>query len=114
MTTIRTVYSQDPNFPATDQHPDAVRYQVGGYWVDAIGGQPSQADLDAFFAPSVSAQAKVQAFLADSGRQQLITLLQNSTPAQIDTWLTNNVTTLAQARTVLGYVIKAIALTVSA
>lgn len=32
------------------------------------------------------------------------------TPAQIDTWLTNNVTNLAQDRTVLSAIIKIIAL----
>jgi hypothetical protein len=37
MTTIRVIYEAEPDFPPTDQHPDAVRYQVGEYWVDAIG-----------------------------------------------------------------------------
>jgi hypothetical protein len=36
----------------------------------------------------------------------LITRAKNATNAQIDTWLTNNVTNLAQARTVLGALIK--------
>jgi hypothetical protein len=52
MSTIRTVYHDaPPPFPATDQHPDAARYQVGSVWVDAIGGAPTEAELDAFVAP---------------------------------------------------------------
>ncbi len=51
MSTIRTVYATEPKFPATDQHPDAVRYRVGEWWVDAIGGEPTQAEVDAFVAP---------------------------------------------------------------
>ena len=34
--TIRT-YSADPQFPATDQHPQATRYRFGETVVDAIG-----------------------------------------------------------------------------
>lgn len=41
MSTIRVIYQVEPNFPATDQHPDAKRYIVGGYVVDAIGGEPA-------------------------------------------------------------------------
>jgi hypothetical protein len=44
---IRTIYASEPPFPATDQHPNAVRYQVGAVWVDAIGGQPTQQEIDA-------------------------------------------------------------------
>lgn len=49
--TIRTVYSEEPTFPATDQHPDAVRYEVAGYWVDAIGGEPTPEEVVAFVTP---------------------------------------------------------------
>lgn len=38
---IRTIYEAEPNFPATDQHPDALRYRVGELWVDAVGGEPT-------------------------------------------------------------------------
>lgn len=57
MTTIRCIYHpQDgkavsPAFPATDQHPDAARYLVGLYYVDAIGGKPTQAEIDAVLNP---------------------------------------------------------------
>jgi hypothetical protein len=49
--TIRCIYSEAPKFPATDQHPDAVRYQVAGYWVDAIGGEPTPEEVDAVVSP---------------------------------------------------------------
>jgi hypothetical protein len=52
MSTIRVVYSQEPSFPATDQHPDAVRYQVDGYFVDAIGGAPSVEEVQAVLSPA--------------------------------------------------------------
>ena len=29
MTTIRVIYEAEPDFPPTDQHPEAVRYQAG-------------------------------------------------------------------------------------
>jgi hypothetical protein len=46
MATIRVIYEAEPDFPATAQHPDAVRYQVGEYWVDAVGGAPTQVEKD--------------------------------------------------------------------
>lgn len=53
MSTIRVIYhEQEPNFPATDNHPDAVRYPIehptrGVLFADAIGGEPSLAEIDA-------------------------------------------------------------------
>jgi len=34
MALIRVIYEAEPDFPV---HPDAVRYQVGDYWIDAHG-----------------------------------------------------------------------------
>lgn len=51
MSTIRTIYEEEPKFPATDQHPDAVRYRVGKHVVDAIGGEPTQEEVDAVLNP---------------------------------------------------------------
>ena len=42
MALIRVIYEAEPDFPA---HPDAVRYQVGDYWIDALGGAPG-AEVD--------------------------------------------------------------------
>lgn len=49
--TIRCIYSEEPGFPATDQHPDAERYKVGVYWVDTMGGKPTQSEIDAVLHP---------------------------------------------------------------
>jgi len=52
MSTIRCIYnSGEPSFPATDQHPDAVRYFVSGHYVDAIGGEPTPAEVSAVLNP---------------------------------------------------------------
>ena len=60
MSTIRVIYEKDPGFPATDQHPAAVRYQVGNRIVDAIGGQPTQAEVDAILNPPARAPEPLQ------------------------------------------------------
>jgi len=48
--TIRVIHEAEPSFPPTDYHPQAVRYQVGEYWVDAVGcdagGSPAAEELD--------------------------------------------------------------------
>ena len=41
---------EEPKFPASVQHPDAVRYRVGNTWVDAIG-EPTQEEVDAVHRP---------------------------------------------------------------
>jgi len=51
MSQIRVIYSTEPIFPATDQHPDAVRYKVGKHIVDAIGGEPTIEEIDAVLNP---------------------------------------------------------------
>lgn len=55
MSTIRVMYSVEPNFPATDQHPDAVRYHITvdgrEWWIDALGGEPSADEVRAVLAP---------------------------------------------------------------
>lgn len=50
---IVAVYQDEPPFPATDQHPQAVRYQVSGYWVDATSGQPTAQQVADYIAPPV-------------------------------------------------------------
>ncbi len=52
------------------------------------------------------AVVRAQTFTALPDRADIIARLQTATPAQIDAWLAANVTTLAQARTVLGALIK--------
>jgi hypothetical protein len=53
MSAIRCIYTEEPKFPASDQHPAAVRYVVGALWVDAVGGAPTQTEIDAILHPSV-------------------------------------------------------------
>lgn len=65
--TIRIVYNEEPKFPAIDQHPDAVRYKVGTQWVDAIGGKPTQGEIDEFLEPAakVSRDEEIATLTAD-------------------------------------------------
>lgn len=57
MTGIRCVYRDaSPDFPATDQHPDAMRYgpiqtEAGIVFVDAIGDAPTLEDIEAVMNP---------------------------------------------------------------
>lgn len=48
---IRVIYTEEPNFPASDNHPDAVRYHINGYFVDSIG-EPTEEEVTAFLTPS--------------------------------------------------------------
>ena len=70
MSAIRCIYLPktdgsfcEPNFLATDQHPDAVRFQFahptkGNLTVDAIGGAPVQAEIDAILSPVIDPQVE--------------------------------------------------------
>lgn len=61
-TTIRVIYQVAPNFPATDQHPAAVRYSVdvdGTTWVvDAVGDAPTPDDVRPFLVAPASPPAE--------------------------------------------------------
>jgi len=59
--------------------------------------------------PPTADQIRVAAIKTDATYTDILARLQTATAAQIDAWLTANVTTLAQARTVLGAVIKYLA-----
>lgn len=65
MSTIRCIYSEEPNFPATDNHPDAVRYVINGAWIDAIDGEPTQEEVDAVLNTPIVKQLTIDA-LADA------------------------------------------------
>lgn len=83
-------------------------------WLDGAQTRPTDAEISAEVTRLASVQtaenARTAAIRADAGRADMLARLQSATPAQIDTWLTNNVTNLAQARTVLGTILKLIAL----
>lgn len=58
-------YQKKPNFPATDQHPDAKRYMVAGYVVDAVGGEPTEAEVEAHLNPPIDyRQLRLEAYRA--------------------------------------------------
>lgn len=68
MIQIRCLYEKEPKFPATDQHPDAERFAIsfGSFaWCDAVGGEPTQAELEAAVnaPPSVKTTAEKLAAL---------------------------------------------------
>lgn len=50
---IAVHFGAQPAFTPEENHPDAERYQFGDNWVDAIGGRPTQAEIDAVTAPGV-------------------------------------------------------------
>lgn len=69
---IRTVYSAEPKFPATDQHPDAVRYHFGDVWVDAVGSI-TEADYVAWDLAGAKASAAVEISELAEARRSAIT-----------------------------------------
>ena len=76
MSTIRTVYADEPKFPATDQHPSAVRYQVSGKFVDAVGGAPTSDEVSSFLSPVSANKTLIDKAKADTiTHEELVTLL---------------------------------------
>ncbi len=75
----------------------------------------AQAAMQAFdpVAQQSADNSRITGLQGDTNYQALIAQIQASTVAQIDTWITNNVTTLAQARTVLAAVIKLLAISIA-
>lgn len=73
MSAIRCIYHpnqdgsrRDPGFPATDQHPQAVRYAFdhpvrGALNVDAVGGAPVLSEIDAILTPPPPSTADMEA-----------------------------------------------------
>ena len=92
---IRCVYSADPGFPATDQHPDCVRAVIGVHVVDYIGTLPTQAEVDLFINPPPTQDQQD----AEAARQYAkLAALRGMTPAQVGNWVDGNVTNLATAQ----------------
>lgn len=60
--------------------------------------------------PPSDEEIRLSSFTDDTSRKDLIARLNTASASQIDAWLTSNVTNLAQARTVLGAIIKALAM----
>ena len=51
---IAVHFGAAPAFTAQENHPDADRFQFGANWVDAIGGRPTQEEVDAVTKPTFS------------------------------------------------------------
>ena len=49
---VAIYHNNPPSFPATDQNPFAQRIKIGARWVDYVGAQPVQADIDAHLSPT--------------------------------------------------------------
>lgn len=77
-------------------------------WQDKVQAPPSQAEIDAIM--TNGPDQRRAALRADAGVQDLITRLQSASVAQIDAWITANVTTLPQARTLLATIVKLLAI----
>lgn len=91
MSQIKCVYEKEPRLPPTDQHPLAERFKIGNRWVDAVGGQPTQAEVDAAINPPADPRKALDDAEADQARvhAQTITFL-NMTPAELDAWCDQN------------------------
>lgn len=80
------VYTAEPTFPATDQHPSAVRYKVGKFWVDAIGGEPTPDEVVAIMSPPQRRQISKSVILSRITDQQLDAALAAMTNRQKERW----------------------------
>jgi len=104
MSMIRAAYEKEPSFPATDQHPDAVRYVISGggkfTCADVINGPPMQAEVDAFLGLDAAGLAKQQRFATDNAERDAcafdsaIMALVNQTKAEWIAWAGTNFPTL--------------------
>jgi len=131
VSTILAVYTQLPKFPATDQDPAAQRFQFGSLWFDVLNGPLVQAEADVWNAASAAAAAiqaaqpaRIDSFVTDGVRAELVALLKTGTPLEIETYVRGKinadaVTNLATAitfakrtETALVQVAKAISLIV--
>jgi hypothetical protein len=111
MSTIRCIYHNGPpNFPATDQHPDAVRYTVGPYVVDAVG-EPTLAEVEVALgldAASLAEAARKSSIESAIASDTTVASLKAMTNAEFDTWWAANVTNAAQAINVLKRVTRVV------
>jgi hypothetical protein len=112
MSQIHCLYEVEPTFPATDQHPDAARFAVSAgifRFCDAVGGEPTQAELDAHLgvdAAGLALKARRDqdgAEVGDCAVDPQVLPLINQTKAEWIAWAESNFPTLTAAeRTRLG------------
>lgn len=93
---------RNPGFPATDQHPQAVRYAfdhptLGALNVDAIGAAPTLAEVNAVQGLDPAGQAVAQRVAADvvdlgtCSQDPNVTAFLNMSPAELDAWVDANI-----------------------
>lgn len=70
---IRAIYAAEPRFPATDQHPEAQRYQFGDVWVDCVGGPLTQAEFEGYLLTQAKARAAQAITQSAEDRRSAIT-----------------------------------------
>jgi len=89
-----------PNDPTNRDYSEYLKWR-------AVGNVPDPYVED----PEVAAQrGRRENFNADTMRQELLTQLRNATPDQINTYVNNQVTDLASARTLLKKILLVIAI----
>jgi hypothetical protein len=97
--------------PAGHQIVPSDAASPGDTWNGTTFVKPPAPTGDPVLVAAFAAEAaRAETFRADSGRVDLLQRLRTATPAQIDTWVDTNVTSIATARTVLKAIIKVIAL----
>ena len=86
---------------------------TGLEWLDETQTKPTEQEItdkiDEINAAAEAENTRITSFKNDSAQTDLMDRLKTATPNQIDTWLNNNVTSMAQARNVLGAIIKLLA-----
>lgn len=83
-------------------------------WLDKVQAKPTCTEIDAVIAGFPSAdtaeKSRQDAIKGDVQRAALVQRLRTASNAEIDAWLASNVTNIAQARQVLGAILKLMAL----
>lgn len=113
-------YTSDEYIKAIKQLRPNSQYNFDGNaliitnWLDTSSVQPTDAEIQTILPSIVSAEtaevSRQANLLADTQRNTLLAQLLSATPAQIDNYVANNVTTLAQAKTAIGGILKLLAL----
>lgn len=87
---------------------------AGLTWLDQVQTKPTEAEVDAMVATQAATQAtedaRIGGIAGDPRTIAMVQRLRNASAQQIDDYVTNNVTNLAQARVALADIIKILAL----
>lgn len=95
MSTIRIIWHGETDIPPDRQDPACVRYRIGKYLVDAVGGPPTQQEVDDILNPPPT---KDQLDAEAAKQYAKLRALSQMSPAEVQAWVQANVTNLAQAQ----------------